>query len=118
MINEWAMWALMSIDTGGGPSVGRNVETGQDFVGRDTADHRNYLNIDFGEQRNYQRTQQSLEDRVMDLERLVYGEPRWGEPGLIKRQQRQLSISLLNLGLNVAGTLALLILLFSLWKGG
>lgn len=112
MIEQLA-WALMSIETGGGAGVSGNANT-RDFTGRDTADHRNYIDIDLSE-RNQQRSQ-SLEDRVLDLERLIYGEPRWQEPGMIKRQQRQLYISQLNLGLNVAGFIVLIAILLYSWR--
>ena len=29
----------------------------------------------------------------MDLERVVYGEPQWAEPGIIRRQKRQAVMS-------------------------
>jgi hypothetical protein len=108
------VWALMTIDTSGGTAVGGNANT-RDFTGRDAADHRNYIDIDFSD-RNNQRSNQSLEDRVLDLERLVYGEPRWQEPGMIKREQRQLYISHLNLALNVAGFIVLLGILMYTWS--
>lgn len=56
----------------------------------------------------------SLEERVEDLERMIYGEPRWSEPGLIKRQQRQLWISQTNMAINI-GTLVLLAV-YLLWR--
>lgn len=115
MIDFLLMWVLMNVDTGGGIGVGGNLGA-QDFTGRDTADHRNYIDIDLGDNRS-RRNSQSLEDRVLDLERLIYGESRWNEPGMIKRQQRQLQISQTNLGLNVAGLVVIVLLLFQLWGG-
>lgn len=56
----------------------------------------------------------TLEDRVMDLERLIYGESKWSEPGMIKRQQRNLTISQINVALDFLMLVALLI--FMLWK--
>lgn len=44
----------------------------------------------------------------MDLERLIYGEPKWSEPGMIRRQQRQLQYSQINM---VLSTLMLLLLI-------
>lgn len=41
----------------------------------------------------------------MDLERLIYGEPRWNEPGMIKRLQHQLRVSQVSLALNALGVI-------------
>jgi len=103
----------MSIDTGGGAGVSGDAHT-RDFAGRDTADHRNYIDIDLGEQQRQQRSNLSLEDRVMDLERLIYGEAKWSEPGMIRRQQRQLQISQINMGLSAL--MLLLLLAIMIWK--
>ncbi len=54
----------------------------------------------YNNQQRRRHSSLSLEDRVMDLERMVYGEERWSEPGLIKRQQRQLWISQANAVMN------------------
>lgn len=62
---------------------------------------------------NEQQSRLTLEERVMDLERMVYGERRWSEPGLIKRQQRQLYISVTNMILTL---LTFVLLLLSLWR--
>ena len=51
----------------------------------------------------------TLEDRVMDLERLTYGESKWSEPGMIKRQQQQITISQINTALNAITLLTLII---------
>ena len=51
----------------------------------------------------------TLEDRVMDLERLIYGESKWSEPGMIKRQQQQITISQINAALNAITLLTLVI---------
>lgn len=51
----------------------------------------------------------TLEDRVMDLERLIYGESKWSEPGMIKRQQQQITISQINTALNAITLLTLVI---------
>ncbi len=117
MIDLLLMWVLMNVDTGGGAGVGGNLGA-KDFTGRDTADHRNYIDIDLGEHRNRQRNSQSLEDRILDLERLIYGESRWNEPGMIKRQQRQLQISQLSLVINAISIAILTILVFMQWGGG
>ena len=50
----------------------------------------------------------TLEDRVMDLERLIYGESKWSEPGMIKRQQQQITISQTNTALNAITLLTLI----------
>ena len=50
----------------------------------------------------------TLEDRVMDLERLTYGESKWSEPGMIKRQQQQITISQINTALNAITLLTLI----------
>lgn len=91
-VDGFAFWWLMSVDTGGGGSVGGNVGTGKDFVGRDSTDHRNQIDINFNDDHRY-RQGRSLEDKVMDLERVVYGEPQWAEPGIIRRQKRQAVMS-------------------------
>lgn len=56
----------------------------------------------------------TLEDRVMDLERLIYGEPKWNEPGMIKRQQHNITISQINTALNAVTLLTLVI--YMLWS--
>lgn len=56
----------------------------------------------------------TLEDRVMDLERLIYGESKWSEPGMIKRQQQQITISQINTALNAITLLTLVI--HMLWR--
>ncbi len=56
----------------------------------------------------------TLEDRVMDLERLIYGESKWSEPGMIKRQQQQITISQINTALNAVTLLTLVI--YMLWS--
>ena len=56
----------------------------------------------------------TLEDRVMDLERLIYGESKWSEPGMIKRQQQQITISQINTALNAITLLTLVI--YMLWQ--
>ncbi len=56
----------------------------------------------------------TLEDRVMDLERLIYGESKWSEPGMIKRQQQQITISQINTALNAITLLTLII--YMLWS--
>lgn len=63
---------------------------------------------------NQGRDKRSLEERVEDLERMIYGEPRWSEPGLIKRQQRQLWISQVNMAIN--GLTLALLALYLLWS--
>lgn len=63
---------------------------------------------------NQGRDKRSLEERVEDLERMIYGEPRWSEPGLIKRQQRQLWISQVNMALD--GLTLALLALYLLWS--
>lgn len=98
---------MSEINTGGGAGVTGDAHANQ-FTGRDAQDHRNYIDIDLSDRR--QRSSYSLEDRVMDLERLIYGESKWSEPGLIKRQQRQLQISQINMTLN-----ALMLLLLIAW---
>ena len=102
----------MSIDTGGGAGVSGDAHT-RDFAGRDAADHRNYIDIKLSDQQQ-QRSSLSLEDRVMDLERLIYGEPKWSEPGMIRRQQRQLQISQINMVLSML--MLLLLLAIMIWK--
>ena len=56
----------------------------------------------------------TLEERVMDLERLIYGESKWSEPGMIKRQQQQITISQINTALNAITLLTLII--YMLWS--
>lgn len=56
----------------------------------------------------------TLEDRVIDLERLIYGESKWSEPGMIKRQQQQITISQINTALNAITLLTLVI--HMLWR--
>ena len=56
----------------------------------------------------------TLEDRVMDLERLIYGESKWSEPGMIKRQQQQITIGQINTALNAITLLTLI--LHMLWS--
>jgi hypothetical protein len=63
---------------------------------------------------NQGRDKRSLEERVEDLERMIYGEPRWSEPGLIKRQQRQLWVSQVNMAIN--GLTLALLALYLLWS--
>ncbi len=63
---------------------------------------------------NQGRDKRSLEERVEDLERMIYGEPRWSEPGLIKRQQRQLWVSQVNMAIN--GLTLALLALHLLWS--
>lgn len=63
---------------------------------------------------NQGRDKRSLEERVEDLERMMYGEPRWSEPGLIKRQQRQLWVSQVNMAIN--GLTLALLALHLLWS--
>jgi len=50
----------------------------------------------------------------MDLERLIYGESKWSEPGMIKRQQQQITISQINTALNAITLLTLVI--YMLWN--
>lgn len=56
----------------------------------------------------------TLEERVMDLERLIYGESKWSEPGMIRRQQQQITISQVNMALNAITLIALII--YMLWN--
>lgn len=63
---------------------------------------------------NQGRDKRSLEERVEDLERMIYGEPRWSEPGLIKRQQHQLWVSQVNMAIN--GLTLALLALHLLWS--
>lgn len=49
-----------------------------------------------------QQDRRPLDQRVEELEQMVYGEPRWNEPGLIRRHQSQLRISRVSLGFNIA----------------
>jgi hypothetical protein len=58
------------------------------------------------------RIHRTLEDRVEDLERMIYGEPKWSEIGLIKRQQRQLLLSQINVVINAIMLLLLVSYLF------
>ena len=99
----WWWWLMSSIETGGGATVDGDAHT-QDFVGRDR------INIDFSE---HHRKQSTLEERVMDLERMVYGEKRWAEPGLIRRMKRTQITMTVNVGVSVS---ILLLLLLYLWR--
>lgn len=63
---------------------------------------------------NQGRDKRSLEERVEDLERMIYGEPRWSEPGLIKRQQRQLWVSQVNMAID--GLTLASLALYLLWS--
>ena len=95
-----------------GGSVGdnnRNVAIGK---GNRQTDYNNRINIYNDDERPQQH--KSLEDRIMDMERVVYGEPRWSEPGLIKRQQKHLQISQWNMALNIL--MFLLLIAYVLWS--
>ncbi len=95
----------MSIeDTGGGAHVGGNVDAGRDFTGRDSTEnsHGNQFNFRLGNgnsdsYRSQQRREHlSIEDRIRDMERYLYGDERAGEPGLIMRTRTQLRWSQAN----------------------
>ena len=86
----------------------RNVTIGK---GNRQADYNNRINIYNDDERPQQK---SLEDRVMDMERIIYGEPRWSEPGLIKRQQKHLQVSQWNMALNTL--MFLLLIAYVLWS--
>jgi len=89
----------MDSHTGGGASVGGNVDA-DDFTGRDYRDNRDSsINIKLGEsqqQRQHRREQLTVEDRIRDVERYLYGDQRAGEPGLIMRTRIQLRWSQVN----------------------
>ena len=90
---------------------GRNVTVGK---GNRQADYSNRVLLNFGDDHDStHRSRLSIEERLTDLEQLIYGEIRWSEPGLIKRQQRQLIISQANMVLNV---IMLLLIILYLWK--
>lgn len=91
-----------------GIGAGRDIDESVIIPGDRNRSNNNRIDIGFNDYRSNQ-SNLSLEDRVMDLERMVYGEKRWSEPGLIKRQQRQLWISQANMILNTI-TLVLLLL--------
>ncbi len=92
---------------------GRTVAVGK---GNRQTDYTNRMHVNFGDdQGSLHRSRLSHEDRIMDLERLIYGEPRWSEPGLIKRQQTHQRISQWNMALNVLMFVVLLAYLF--WSG-
>ena len=97
MIDGLLVWAVMSDNIKGVDLEQVTVSSGQNTV--------NFYD---------QQRSKPLEDRVMDLERLIYGEPRWSEPGMIKRQQRQLWVSQANMIINLVT--ALLLLLFMIWR--
>lgn len=94
-VDALALWWLATIDTGGGASVGGNVDAGRDLVGRDRGDHRNQIDINFNDDYRQPHTS-SLEERVTDLEQVIYGEKRWSEPGMIRRQQQQTMLTISN----------------------
>lgn len=43
----------------------------------------------------------------MDLEQIIYGEPRWHEVGMIKRQRTNLMISQINMVINCVNIIML-----------
>lgn len=59
------------INTGGGPSVGRNVDSGRDFVGRDT--NINYYNVD----------EMDTEQLVKVIARRFIGSDLYGVKGVV-----------------------------------
>lgn len=85
-------------DTGGGAYVGGDANAGKnligrDHIGRDRSDysHDSNINIKLGDDHDLQRKSRlSLDQRLSDLERYVYGDMRSGEPGLIKQAKIQL----------------------------
>jgi hypothetical protein len=89
---------------------GRNISIGK---GNRQSDYSNRLNVNMQGDRQY-KAGAGVEDRLMDIERVVYGEPRWSEPGLIKRQQTHQRISQWNMALSIA-TFILLIAVF-FWR--
>jgi hypothetical protein len=89
---------------------GRQVAVGK---GNRQTDYSNRINI-YNDEEKLHRSRLSLEDRVMDLERLVYGESKWSEPGLIKRQQVHQRISQWNMVVNIA--MFLLMLIYLVWR--
>ena len=91
---------------------GRIVSVGK---GNRQTDHSSRVSVNFGDEHSgHQRARLSIEDRVMDLERMVYGEIKWSEPGLIKRQQSHQRISQWNMAMSIATFLLLLAVLF--WR--
>lgn len=59
-----------------------------------------------------QRGQLSIEERVRDMEQILYGNNFSGEPGYLALQRRYLLLSQLNTGLTVAVLMTLVMLLF------
>lgn len=104
---------MTDIHTGGGGVVGGDARSGKDFVGRDQYSHDNITNIELGEGDHDQprRNRVPLADRVEDMERYMYGDARFDEPGLIKRAHTQLRWSQANTVLLVIVILMALALL-------
>ena len=89
-------------------SVSDNSVRGVDLEQVSVSSGQNTVNI-YDKQRST-----TLEERVMDLERLIYGESKWSEPGMIRRQQQQITISQINIALNAITLIALII--YKLWN--
>jgi hypothetical protein len=101
-----------------GQDVGENrgqvtgIENRGQFTGSDgRGSSRSDVHVNFGDNRD--RHNASVEDRLRDLERYMFGDNRYGEPGMIRRQQQQLLVSQINMGMNVIIVLALAALLFT-----
>jgi hypothetical protein len=78
----WAWWYWMDVSgEERGVGAGRDIDESVIIPGDHNRSNNNRIDI-FNEYRNPQSSL-SLEERVMDLERMVYGEKRWSEPGLI-----------------------------------
>ena len=97
----WAWWA-MNVGGNAGDIIdgdvgeeGHNVIVGK--ANRQT-DHSNKVNIDLSDHHTPHR---SLEDRVMDIERLLYGEPRFADLGIIRRQKRIQVMGLIHIGISL-----------------
>lgn len=104
-VNELGLlWAMSQIETSGGGSVGGDANT-RDFSGRDSARYNNTVNID--RHQHPHREHLSVEERLMDLEQIIYGEPRWHEVGMIKRQRTNLMISQINMVINCVNIIML-----------
>jgi hypothetical protein len=95
---EWLAWAIVMGDTTGVDLENVTVSSGPSSV--------NFYN---------DKSHRTLEDRLEDLERFMYGEARWNELGMIKRQQRQLQILQISLALNAWEVVMIVIFLLRGW---
>lgn len=102
----------MSIDTGGGGSVGGDVTTRRDFTGRDATDHRNNVNVYVADDEwptNESERRQWMVRQISDLRYALIGNEEFGVSGIVDTVRNQ---RIWLIVLTAAVVLVLLILLY------